>query len=70
MRELEVQAQILTVDGGRCTFRPAASTREMTLPVDRDVIETVMDDLIDAAVKGEERMLKIRGGIIRAVAPT
>lgn len=76
-KEYGVVAEIVTVEGGRCTFRPiqwrsqigvpGSPIAHMVLPIDRAIVDQIIDDLIQAAVNHEERTLKIRGGIIRGV---
>ena len=76
-KEYSIVAEIVTVEGGRCTFRPiqwrtqigvpGAPINNMILPIDRAIVDQIIDDLIQAAVNHGERTLKIRGGIIRGV---
>ncbi len=73
--DLVIRAEIVTVDGGRCIYRPVKwrntekSERTMMSPIDRDIVKELIDDLYSAAENSEERVLKIREGIIRGVEP-
>lgn len=66
-KDYSITAEVLTVEGGSCTFRAEGMERDMRLPLDRDHVLEMIDDLIQAALKHEQRRLKIRGGIIRGV---
>jgi hypothetical protein len=66
-KEHAIVAEIVTIEGGRCTFRAEGMDRDMVLPVDRNHVHEMIDDLIQAGLSHEKRRLTIRGGIIRGV---
>jgi len=68
---IAIPAIILTVNGGKVIFQFADNPdkREQMLPINRDNINTCIDQLIQAARKQEKVTLQVERGFITGVTP-